>query len=236
MKEKAVEITEETISFNKEISVSDLVFNYGSSPIDLGSFCIKKGEYIGFKGYSGIGKTTLFNLLLGFLKPTEGEIRIDGKLLDGNSRKSWLEHIGYVPQEIYIFNGTIAENVALCSQIPDMDKVIEVLEKVKLKDWALSLPDKADTILGEGGNNLSGGQKQRLAIARILLKGNKVLVFDEATSALDNASQSKIVKELDNLKKDHTVVVVAHRLSTIVDADHILLVEDGKVVAEGTHS
>lgn len=228
------EIGEETISFNKEISVSDLVFNYGSSPINLGSFCIKKGEYVGFKGYSGIGKTTLFNLILGFLKPMEGEIRIDGKLLEASCRKSWLGHIGYVPQEIYIFNGTIAENVALCNDVPSKEKVLDMLEKVKLKDWVLSLPGGLDTRLGEGGSTLSGGQKQRIAIARALYKGASLLLLDEATSSVDIATEREInimLKELKELEPSLTILAIAHRESTLAYCSRIIDLEnDGKEI------
>ena len=150
---------EQHIPFSNNIRVSDLVFNYGNSPINFGSFTIRKGEYVGFRGYSGIGKTTLFNLILGFLSPSEGKIEIDGNPLTPANRASWLLNIGYVPQEPYIFEGTVAQNIALGKEDASPERVLEVLEKVKLLEWVNSLPDSINTTLGEGGSRLSGGQK-----------------------------------------------------------------------------
>ena len=220
---------EEDICFRKEIKAFNLVFNYGSYPINLGSFTINKGEYVGFKGYSGIGKTTLFNLLLGFLSPSSGEITIDGKELNVSCRKSWLDQIGYVPQEIYIFNGTIEDNISLCSIHPFHDRVMDILEKVKLKDWVNSLPNGVYTLLGEGGSNLSGGQKQRIAIARALYKNASLLLLDEATSSVDIAAEKEINQMLGELKQnnpDLTILSIAHRESTLAYCSRIINLEE----------
>lgn len=227
------ESTGDKITFKKEINVKDLVFNYGSSPIVLGSFTIKKGEYVGFKGYSGIGKTTLFNLLLGFLNPEKGEILIDDTPLTSANRSSWLKNIGYVPQEPYIFDCSIAQNIALGEDSFHPQKIKEVLSKVQLWDWVNSLPDSFNTLLGEGGSSLSGGQKQRLSIARALYKGADVLLFDEATSSVDVAAEREINNMLSELKEENkelTILSIAHRESTLAYCSRIINLEENNEV------
>ncbi len=219
----------ESVCFKDEINVNGLVFNYGSSDINLGNFTIKKGEYIGFRGYSGIGKTTLFNLMLGFLTPSKGEILIDGTPLTRSNRASWLRYIGYVPQDPYIFDCTIAQNIALGAEVIDLQKIEDVLGKVQLLDWVNSLPDKSNTMLGEGGSTLSGGQKQRISIARALYKGADVLLFDEATSSVDIATEKEINNMLRELKEgspDLTILSIAHRESTLAYCTRIINLEE----------
>ena len=220
---------EQHIPFSNNIRVSDLVFNYGNSPINFGSFTIRKGEYVGFRGYSGIGKTTLFNLILGFLSPSEGKIEIDGNPLTPANRASWLLNIGYVPQEPYIFEGTVAQNIALGKEDALPERVLEVLEKVRLLEWVNSLPDSINTTLGEGGSRLSGGQKQRIAIARALYKGARVLLLDEATSSVDIAAEREIntmLCELKSVQNDLTILSIAHRESTLAFCDRIIDLEE----------
>ena len=220
---------EQHIPFSNNIRVSDLVFNYGNSPINFGSFTIRKGEYVGFRGYSGIGKTTLFNLILGFLSPSEGKIEIDGNPLTPANRASWLLNIGYVPQEPYIFEGTVAQNIALGKEDASPERVLEVLEKVRLLEWVNSLPDSINTTLGEGGSRLSGGQKQRIAIARALYKGARVLLLDEATSSVDIAVEREIntmLCELKSVQNDLTILSIAHRESTLAFCDRIIDLEE----------
>lgn len=220
---------EQHIPFSNNIRVSDLVFNYGNSPINFGSFTIRKGEYVGFRGYSGIGKTTLFNLILGFLSPSEGKIEIDGNPLTPANRASWLLNIGYVPQEPYIFEGTVAQNIALGKEDTSPERVLEVLEKVRLLEWVNSLPDSINTTLGEGGSRLSGGQKQRIAIARALYKGARVLLLDEATSSVDIAAEREIntmLCELKSVQNDLTILSIAHRESTLAFCDRIIDLEE----------
>ena len=219
----------ESVCFKDEINVNGLVFNYGSSDINLGNFTVKKGEYIGFRGYSGIGKTTLFNLLLGFLTPSKGEILIDGIALTRANRASWLKYIGYVPQDPYIFDCSIADNIALGAETPDLKKIEDVLDKVQLLDWVNSLPQKSNTMLGEGGNTLSGGQKQRISIARALYKGADVLLFDEATSSVDIATEREINNMLRELKEGSphlTILSIAHRESTLAYCTRIINLEE----------
>ncbi|MBE6247127.1 MAG: ABC transporter ATP-binding protein [Bacteroidales bacterium] len=220
---------EQHIPFSNNIRVSDLVFNYGNSPINFGSFTIRKGEYVGFRGYSGIGKTTLFNLILGFLSPTAGKIEIDGKSLTPANRAFWLHNIGYVPQDPYIFEGTVAQNIALGKEDASPERVLEVLEKVRLLEWVNSLPDSINTTLGEGGSRLSGGQKQRIAIARALYKGARVLLLDEATSSVDIAAEREIntmLCELKSVQNDLTILSIAHRESTLAFCDRIIDLEE----------
>ena len=192
---------------------------------------IGRGERVGIRGASGSGKSTLFNLLLGFLEPTEGEIWIGGRQLTLRNRTSWHRLVGYVPQEIFVMDGTLLENIALGQPAPDRAKAREVLEQVQLGEWVDSLPDGLDTQVGESGCRMSGGQKQRLGIARALYKDAEILFFDEATSALDNHTEQEINKALQRLSESHrelTMVIIAHRESSLAVCDRILDLEHQK--------
>ncbi|MBO5933079.1 MAG: ABC transporter ATP-binding protein, partial [Bacteroidaceae bacterium] len=182
------------ISFCSNINIKNLTYAYPNSEILFSNFnCnINKGEYLGFCGTSGAGKSTLFNLIIGLLEPTSGQIEIDGIALNKETRNSWIKNIGYVPQEVYIFNGTIAENIALGFKDIDKEKISQLIKWTSLDTWIDSLPHGIDTSLHEAGGNLSGGQKQRIGIARALYKGASVLLMDEATSALDNNTEQEI--------------------------------------------
>lgn len=229
MESNIPETIEDDLHFVKDITISNLSFNYGDRVINFGSYTISRGEYVGFCGYSGVGKTTLFNLILGFLSPQEGSILIDGTPLGSNNRRAWLKHIGYVPQEVFVFNGTLAENIALGFKDIDKEKVARTLEMVSLSEWASGLPDGLESSLGEGGSKLSGGQKQRIGIARALYKGAKVLLMDEATSALDNNTEKEINIMLDNLRAKYnglTVLSIAHRESTLAYCSRIINLEN----------
>ena len=185
---------------------------------------ISRGERIGIRGASGSGKSTLFNLMLGFFTPTSGEILIDGRKLTSANRSEWHKQVGYVPQEIFIIEGTLADNIALGQSQVDLTKVMQVLEQVQLKEWADELPQGLDTPLGEYGSRLSGGQKQRIGIARALYKEAEVLFFDEATSALDNKTEQEINHALEMLSREHrelTLIVIAHRESSLSFCDRI---------------
>ena len=207
------------------IEIDDVKFSYGDSMLAFGSHKINKGEYVGLCGYSGVGKTTLFNLILGFLQPQEGQVLIDGVQLTPENRKSWLKLIGYVPQEVFIFNGTIAENIALGYNDIDEEKVFKVLKMVSLGSWVSNLEKGIHNHLGEGGGKLSGGQKQRIGIARALYKDASVLLLDEATSALDNNTEKEINDMLFELKKEIpalTILSIAHRESTLSFCNRII--------------
>lgn len=227
-----VESDEDEMPFNRSISVQGLSFDYGEQKIYFKDFVIDKGEYVGFCGYSGVGKTTLFNLLLGFLSPSDGQVRIDDVPLTSQNRKHWLKYAGYVPQEVFIFKGSIAENIALGYPSIDYERISKVLGMVSLSEWVDSLPDGVNSVLGEGGSKLSGGQKQRIGIARALYKGATVLLLDEATSALDNTTEKEINIMLRNLKNEMeglTILSIAHRESTLAYCSRIInLEEDGK--------
>lgn len=215
------------LSFEKEIAISNLSYAYPEGKRVLKEFdcTIRKGEYIGIRGSSGIGKSTLFNLLLGFLKPDGGEIRIDGVLLSAENRKLWHCRIGYVPQGVFILDGTLAENVALgCCDI-SKEKVKRILRQVRLDEWVDELPLGIDTLLGESGARLSGGQKQRVGIARALYKEADILLLDEATSALDTATECEINEMICGLRNDYrglTVLSIAHRESSLAFCNRII--------------
>lgn len=215
------------LSFEKEIAISNLSYTYPEGKRVLKEFdcTIRKGEYIGIRGSSGIGKFTLFNLLLGFLKPDGGEIRIDGVLLSAENRKLWHRRIGYVPQGVFILDGTLAENVALgCCDI-SKEKVKRILRQVRLDEWVDELPLGIDTLLGESGARLSGGQKQRVGIARALYKEADILLLDEATSALDTATECEINEMICGLRNDYrglTVLSIAHRESSLAFCNRII--------------
>lgn len=219
------------ISFEKEIVMDDLSYTYpeGEKVLDGFRANIQKGEYVGFRGYSGVGKSTLFNLLLGFLKPTGGEIRIDGEVLTPEVQPSWLRRVGYVPQEVFVFHGSLAENIALGCKEVDREKVLHMLQLVSLDKWLDTLPNGIDTVLGESGGRLSGGQKQRIGIARALYKEIDVLFLDEATSALDNATEKEINETLNNLKRTYerlTILSIAHRESSLAYCDRVITLEN----------
>lgn len=213
------------------IEIKNVKFSYGDAILDFGSYKIEKGEYVGFCGYSGVGKTTLFNIILGFLQPQQGQVLIDGMTLTKENRNGWLKNIGYVPQEVFIFNGSLAENIALGYKEIDMDKVAQVLEMVSLSSWYKSLHEGIHSKLGEGGGKLSGGQKQRIGIARALYKGATILLLDEATSALDNNTEREINQMLLQLKEHVpglTILSIAHRESTLAYCNRVINLEDNE--------
>lgn len=220
-----------------DIEFKNVSFNYKNERKIFDDFNIKfePNKFTAIVGSSGGGKSTIFNLLTRIFDCNKGHIYIDGIDIKKLSEKSLRKNISIIRQEPFIFNKTILENFKLIDEDITLDKVRKFCKKAYIDDYIMSLPKKYDTLIGEGGVNLSGGQKQRLAIARTLLKESKIILFDEATSALDNESQEYIKESIDELSKDHTVIMVAHRLSTIIDADIIYVIKDGKVYAKGKH-
>lgn len=213
-------------TFAKAIEIRDLGFAFPDGGVILHRLnaMICKGERIGVRGPSGSGKSTLFNLLLGFFPPTEGHICIDNRELTAGNRRQWHRLVGYVPQEIFIIQGSLADNIALGQPLV-REKIAKVLEQVQLKDWAADLPEGIDTPLGEYGSRLSGGQKQRIGIARALYKDAEVLFFDEATSALDSNTEQEIneaLQELSDTHKELTMIIIAHRESSLTFCDRII--------------
>jgi ABC-type multidrug transport system fused ATPase/permease subunit len=221
---------------NGDFEFKKVNFAYGNKKILKNlSFQVHANETVAFVGKSGAGKTTIFNLLCKMYDITSGSITIDGidiKELDKNSIRG---NITIISQDPYIFNVSIKDNLKLVKDnLTDKD-MIEACKLACLHDYIMSLPDKYDTIIGEGGVNLSGGQKQRLAIARALVQKTEIILFDEATSALDNETQSQIQKAIDNMKNEYTILIIAHRLSTVINSDRILFLNNGHIEAAGTH-
>ena len=206
--------------------------NYALNGLDL---LIEPHKKIAIVGRSGNGKTTIFNLLLRYFDANEGKILIDNIDIKDLTEESLRKNISIIRQNPYLFNLTIFENFQLVKEDVTLEEIRECCKKAYIDEYIMNLPDKYNTLIGEGGINLSGGQKQRLAIARTLLLNTKIILFDEATSALDNESQNFIKKSIDDLVKEHTIIIVAHRLSTIIDADVICVIENGKLVGKGTH-
>lgn len=196
---------------------------------------IVPNKKIAIVGKSGNGKSTIFNLLLRYFDATKGEILIDGVDIKDLTEESLRNNISIIRQSPFLFNLSIMDNFKMVKEDVTEEEVRDVCKRAYIDEYIMSLPNKYNTIIGEGGVNLSGGQKQRIAIARTLLLNTKIILFDEATSALDNESQTYIKKTIDDLVKDHTVVIVAHRLSTIIDADIINVIDKGKLIASNTH-
>ena len=219
------------------LEFKNVTFGYPNEELLLKDFNIKfeTNKKIAVVGASGGGKSTLFNLITRLFEPIEGNILLDKVDIKDLTEESLRKHISIIRQDPFLFNRTIKENFTIIDESVSLKTIRNYCKKACIDEYIMSLPDKYDTVLGEGGVNLSGGQKQRLAIARTLLKESKVILLDEATSALDNESQEYIKKSIDELAQDHTVIIVAHRLSTIIDADIIYVIKEGKVIAKGTH-
>lgn len=222
------------LPFEHEITLRGVSFRYPGGPevIRRLDFTIRKGERIGIRGASGIGKSTLFQLLLGLYEPTEGEIRIDGTLLTPATRRLWQNRIGYVPQRPFLRNGTLAENVApgLPSEEIDRQRVREALERAQAGAFVASLPRGIDTPVGACGSRISGGQRQRIAIARALYRQSDVLFLDEATAALDDRTEEALLRSLDDLARGHpgwTLLMIAHRAHSLIHCRRILDLGNG---------
>lgn len=219
------------------IEFKNVCFNYesGKQVLQNINLDIKPGEKIALVGPSGGGKTTICHLLPRFYNVNEGGIYIDGINIDDVSMKSLRDSIGIVQQDVFLFNGTIKENIMYGNLNASEEDVILASKKARLYDYIMELEDKFDTQIGERGVRLSGGQKQRLSIARVFLKNPKILILDEATSALDNTTETLIQQGLEELSKNRTTIIVAHRLSTIKSANYIVCISHGKIIEEGSH-
>lgn len=221
-----------------EVSYENVSFHYSDDEtlvLDNISFTIPAGRSIALVGPSGSGKTTICSLLPRFYDVTGGRITIDGKEVGKLTLESLRSQIGLVQQDIYLFGGTIKENIAYGKPSASMEEIIEAAKKANIHDFIMSLPEGYDTFVGERGTRLSGGQNQRISIARVFLKNPPVLILDEATSALDNESERWIQKSLEELSRNRTTITIAHRLSTIRNADEILVVADNGIAERGSH-
>ena len=220
-----------------EIEFKDVCFKYNESRDILNSvnLKIKAGEKLALVGSSGGGKTTICHLIPNFYKIVSGEILIDGKNIDNFTFESLRRNIGIVQQDVFLFNGTIMENILYGRLDATYEEVIDAAKKANIHDYVMTLPNGYDTQIGERGVKLSGGQKQRLSIARVFLKNPAILILDEATSALDNTTEILIQEALDSLCEGRTTIVVAHRLSTIKNANEIAVIDNGEVIEKGTH-
>lgn len=222
-----------------DIKFDNITFSYDDSDknkvLNKFGLNIKPKTTVALVGPSGSGKSTILNLITKSYLPESGVITIDDVDIRDLDEATFKDAISIVSQAPYIFNMSIKDNLLLVNPDASLEEIYTVCKQACLYDYINSLPDKYDTVIGEGGVNLSGGQKQRLAIARALLKNSPILLFDEATSALDNNTQAEIKATLDNLKNEYTIIIVAHRLSTIQNCDEIHLIEDGKVISSGTH-
>jgi ATP-binding cassette subfamily B protein len=222
-----------------QVTIDNVEFRYSiDTPLVLRkvTFIIQRGERIGVIGATGSGKSTTMDLLLGLLQPTSGQILIDGEPLVGDKVFAWQKSLSHVPQVIYLADASIAENIAfgLPKEKIDMEQVRKAARLAQIAEHIESLEAGYDTFVGERGIRLSGGQRQRIGIARALYKNATVLVFDEATSALDDETEAELMRAIDGLSKDLTVIMIAHRLSTVRRCDKILKLHKGKVVAFDT--
>lgn len=220
------------------VCYEDVSFHYSDDDTPVlshVSFEIPAGKSIALVGPSGSGKTTICSLLPRFYDVTEGRVTIDGNDVRKLTLESLRSQIGLVSQDVYLFGGSIKDNIAYGKPDAMMDEIVDAAKKANIHDFIMELPDKYDTFVGERGTRLSGGQKQRISIARVFLKNPPVLILDEATSALDNESERFIQKSLEELAKDRTTITIAHRLSTIRNADEILVVADCGIAERGTH-
>lgn len=220
-----------------DFEFKNVTFGYkdGQDIIKNMSFKINANSTVAFVGKSGAGKTTVFSLLCKMYDIKKGDITIDGISIKDLDKDSIRGNITIISQNPYIFNMSIRDNLRLVKDDLTDEEMKKACKTACLDKFINSLPDGYDTIVGEGGVNLSGGERQRLAIARALVQKTEIILFDEATSALDNETQASIKKAIDNMKNEYTILIIAHRLSTVIDSDRILLVDDGKIVAEGTH-
>lgn len=220
------------------VCYEDVSFHYSDDDTQVlshVSFEIPAGKSIALVGPSGSGKTTICSLLPRFYDVTEGRVTIDGNDVRKLTLESLRSQIGLVSQDVYLFGGSIKDNIAYGKPDATMDEIVDAAKKANIHDFIMELPDKYDTFVGERGTRLSGGQKQRISIARVFLKNPPVLILDEATSALDNESERFIQRSLEELAKDRTTITIAHRLSTIRNADEILVVADCGIAERGTH-
>lgn len=231
---------QEKIPFNSEIKLENISFSYlnNSKMVLRGiNLTINKGARIGVIGTTGSGKSTLVDVFMGLLNPTTGKIIVDGVELMKDNLRGWQRHLAHVPQNVYLSDSTIAENIAfgMSKGMIDWLRIEEVAKKAQILDFIESLEYKFDHVVGEGGVRISGGQKQRLAIARAFYKNADIFIFDEATSALDNKTEKEVMKSIEEISSELTLIIVAHRLTTLKNCDKIVELSNGEIIRIGTY-
>ena len=219
----------------EKLVLKNVNFSYDNTTklaLDNININIKVNTTVGIIGTTGAGKSTLVDIILGLLQPDSGEIMVDDKLLEINNTRQWQNSIGYVPQSIFLIDDSIASNIAfgVPKEEIDMKQVEKVAKMAKVYDFVATLEKKFETIIGERGVRLSGGQRQRLGIARALYHNPELLVLDEATSALDNETEAEVMKAIDGMTGSKTIIMIAHRLSTVERCDMLIKIQDGKIV------
>lgn len=223
--------------FKDSFTINDVSFSYSQNTPTLSniSLCVRKNEMVAIIGASGSGKSTLVDLLIRLMDPQSGEILVDGKNINEFSLESYHKKIGFVSQESYIFHDTILKNICYGSDEISLEKAITVAKIANAHTFITKLPEQYNTEVGEKGAKLSGGEKQRIALARALFKDPDILILDEATSALDSESEKVIQDSIASIKNKYTIIAIAHRLSTVENADNIIVIDKGKIVEQGTH-
>jgi len=228
------------ISFNKEITLSNVSFQYKPelpSVLNGIELTIPKGARVGFIGSTGSGKTTLLDIIMGLLNPSSGVLEVDGITVDNLNRRSWQEHLAHVPQNIFLSDASIAENIAFGVAKDDIDvkRVNDCAKQAQLSDFISKLPQGLQTLVGERGTRLSGGQRQRIGIARALYKNANVIIFDEATSALDTKTEEAVMQSIEELSPHLTILIIAHRISTLEKCSVVVELQDGRIQQSGNY-
>jgi len=230
----------EAIPLNKTITLKNLYFHYPNASrtaLKNINFSIQARSTVGIVGATGSGKTTTVDIILGLLEPQKGTLEVDDKVIDKHNLKSWQRSIGYVPQQIFLSDDSVAANIAFGTDLKDINQeAVEYAAKIaNLHEFVINeLPSKYQTTVGERGIRLSGGQRQRIGIARALYHNPQILILDEATSALDNLTERAVMDAVQTLRKNLTIILIAHRLSTVRNCDNILLLEKGEIKEQGT--
>lgn len=238
--DKAILFTEDNkatgnFSFNKKLSLKNISFSYNkhSETLKNINIDIPVGKILGIIGPSGSGKTTLVDLLLRLIEPSSGEIKLDDKKINEIKIQEWRNNVGYVAQDNFLINNSIRNNIKFYSDDISDSEMISSSKLANIYDFIMSLPDGFDTMVGERGTSLSGGQRQRIVLARVLARKPKILILDEATSSLDNESQALIQEAIENLHGNITVIIIAHRPSTVMNADELIVLDSGKIIERG---
>ena len=241
LKFEKVSETVSPMTFNKSIALNDIEYNYPNSKhttLKNINLIIPAFSKVGFVGPTGSGKTTAIDIILGLLDPSKGTLTVDGNIIKSHNKRSWQKNIGYVPQQIYLSDNTIAENIAFGVEKKEINyEAVKYAAKIaNLNDFVINeLPNHYDTVVGERGVRLSGGQRQRIGIARALYHKPQVLILDEATSALDKVTEAEVMEAMNNLSNKITIIIIAHRLSTVKNCDNIFLLDNGNLKDQGTY-